>query len=132
MNKITGSSSTRETAASAHTVTEVAVKHLANQPTVGLYYVSQHVRSSVPTLAENADTLAAMKTKAQRLARNADELTECGTLLTGRLPRLCTSLLEELRSATDGLAEANAAARQKAVAAAAGSGLSMWQWSSRR
>lgn len=49
----------------AHANTEVAFKHLANQPTVGLFYVSQHARSSLPGLADNCRTLQAVSKNAQ-------------------------------------------------------------------
>lgn len=49
----------------AHTNTAVAFKHLANQPTVGLFYVSQHVRSSLPGLADNCRTLHTLEKTAQ-------------------------------------------------------------------
>lgn len=109
----------------AHANTEVAFKHLANQPTVGVFYISQHVRSSLPGLADNCRTLktvgktaqvckllghplpALITLKPQHVTVDAAELTECATTLSTHLSPLCTTLLEQVRQATSTVAELN-------------------------
>lgn len=120
----------------AHANTEVAFKHLANQPTVGLFYVSQHVRSSLPGLTDNCRTLHAVSKTAQvctdgsssrsqhnihkqHVTVDAAELTECSTTLSTHLSPLCTTLLEQVRQATTTVAELNQSAEPPAAGAKA-------------
>ncbi|CAK0762874.1 hypothetical protein CVIRNUC_003001 [Coccomyxa viridis] len=82
-------------------VLESGFAHLANQPTVGLYYLREHICSAAPTVLEDYKGTAALNRELERGRADAQSASECMAGLRAACTDKLTILEDRLAAAME-------------------------------